>query len=172
MRTTALGLTSLTGGSFEEEFLQTHNTYRKKHGAPPLTISQDLSRSAKKWAEHLLSNKTLQHSNREYGENLYYAFSSGGKSLTGREAVDSWYNEIKDYNFSRPGFSSGTGHFTQVVWKDTKEVGYGVATDGKTVFVVGQYLPPGNFTNPGAFEKNVLPAGTPVDPKSNTSGMF
>uniref|UniRef100_A0A8B9KCZ1 SCP domain-containing protein n=1 Tax=Astyanax mexicanus TaxID=7994 RepID=A0A8B9KCZ1_ASTMX len=119
-------------GKITVEFLQTHNTYRNKHGAPPLTISQDLCRSAKSWADYLLSIKTLQHSSGgKFGENLFYTWSSGGKSLT--------------------------GHFTQVVWKDTKELGYGVATDGKTVFVVGQYLPPGNFTNPGAFEKNVLP---------------
>lgn len=54
------------------------------------------------------------------------------------------------------------GHFTQVVWKGSKEVGVGLATDGKTVFVVGQYQPAGNISNPGYFEKNVLPAGSPV----------
>lgn len=47
------------------------------------------------------------------------------------------------------------GHFTQVVWKDTKELGVGVATNGHTVFVVGQYRPRGNITNAGYFEKNV-----------------
>lgn len=51
------------------------------------------------------------------------------------------------------------GHFTQVVWKSTTEVGVGLATDGKTVFVVGQYKPAGNMTNPGFFKDNVLPAG-------------
>jgi len=30
----------------------------------------------------------------------------------GREAVESWYSEIKDYNFSRPGFTSKTGEST------------------------------------------------------------
>uniref|UniRef100_A0A3B1K5E8 SCP domain-containing protein n=1 Tax=Astyanax mexicanus TaxID=7994 RepID=A0A3B1K5E8_ASTMX len=148
MRTTALGLTSLTGGSFEEEFLQTHNTYRKKHGAP-----RELCRSAQAWAEHLLSIKTLQHSSGgKFGENLFYTWSSGGKSLTGREAVDSWYNEVKDYNYSRPGFSSGTGHFTQVVWKDSKELGYGSGHRWENSVCCGSILPPGNFTqNPGAF---------------------
>lgn len=58
------------------------------------------------------------------------------------------------------------GHFTQVVWKDTKEVGIGLATDGNTVFVVGQYLPAGNITNAGYFEKNVLPPGSKLDSKS------
>uniref|UniRef100_A0A8C1J0G2 GLI pathogenesis-related 2 n=1 Tax=Cyprinus carpio TaxID=7962 RepID=A0A8C1J0G2_CYPCA len=147
-------------------FLQTHNAYRKQHGAPPLTINKNLCRTAQAWADHLLSIRTLKHSNKDYGENLYYAWSSATKKLTGHEAVESWYSEIKDYNFSRPGFSSKTGHFTQVVWKDTKELGFGLATDGNTTFVVGQYLPAGNITNAGYFEKNVLPEGAKVDSKS------
>uniref|UniRef100_A0A672LQI0 Cell wall protein PRY3-like n=1 Tax=Sinocyclocheilus grahami TaxID=75366 RepID=A0A672LQI0_SINGR len=157
--------------SFEAEFLQSHNAYRKQHGAPALTINKNLCRSAQAWAEHLLSITTLKHSNKDYGENLYYAWSSATKKLTGHEAVESWYSEIKDYNFGRPGFSSKTGHFTQVVWKDTKEVGVGLATDGNTTFVVGQYLPAGNITNAGYFEKNVLPAGTKVDSKSTAPSV-
>ena len=51
------------------------------------------------------------------------------------------------------------GHFTQVVWKDSKELGVGMATDGHKVFVVGQYRPAGNMNMPGYFEKNVLPKG-------------
>ncbi|XP_017553191.1 uncharacterized protein glipr2 isoform X2 [Pygocentrus nattereri] len=160
----------MAGSSFEREFLQAHNTYRKQHGATPLTINRDLCHSAQAWAEHLLSIKTLKHSKADYGENLYYTWSSMPKTLKGCEAVDSWYSEIKDYNFKKPGFTSGTGHFTQVVWKDTKEVGFGVATDGAAIFVVGQYLPAGNITNPGYFEKNVLPSSSPVDIKSITSG--
>ena len=41
-------------------------------------------------------------------------------SLIGKEAVDSWYSEIKDYKFAQPGFGSNTGkpacapHFTLV----------------------------------------------------------
>lgn len=35
----------------------------------------------------------------------------------------------------------------------------GLATDGKTVFVVGQYKPAGNITNVGYYKNNVLPEG-------------
>lgn len=51
------------------------------------------------------------------------------------------------------------GHFTQVVWKSTTEVGVGLAMVGNAVFVVGQYSPAGNISNEGYFEKNVLPEG-------------
>ncbi|KAF5900737.1 Golgi-associated plant pathogenesis-related protein 1-like, partial [Clarias magur] len=49
-------------------------------------------------------------------------------------------------------------HFTQVVWKSTTEVGVGLASDEKTVIVVGQYKPAGNITNEGYYMDNVLPA--------------
>ncbi|CAI9612528.1 unnamed protein product, partial [Staurois parvus] len=157
---------------FEEDFLSAHNKYRKLHGSPPLQLSRDLCKSAQKWADHLLSIRTLQHSNTDLGENLYYKSSSNARDLPGNEPVDSWYKEIENYNFSRPGFSSNTGHFTQIVWKDSKEVGYGVATDGKRLyFLVAQYSPAGNITNPGYFEKNVLPGGTaaPADSPASDS---
>ena len=51
------------------------------------------------------------------------------------------------------------GHFTQVVWKETTEVGVGLATDGKKVFVVAQYKPAGNMNVTAYFERNVLPQG-------------
>ncbi|CAJ0950811.1 unnamed protein product, partial [Ranitomeya imitator] len=146
---------------FEQDFLAAHNKYRKLHGSPPLQLSRDLCKSAQKWADHLLSIQTLQHSGSKLGENLYYKSSSKPKDLAGHEPVDSWYSEIENYDFSKPGFSSNTGHFTQVVWKDSKEVGFGLAMDGKKVyFLVAQYSPAGNITNPGYYERNVLPCAT------------
>ncbi|XP_039630178.1 uncharacterized protein LOC120542095 isoform X1 [Polypterus senegalus] len=154
--------TKMAGHSskFEKEFLEAHNNYRKLHGAPPLQLTRELCQSAQEWADHMLSIKSLQHSDTDNGENLYYAWSSTPKEILGKEAVDSWYSEIKDYDFSNPGFMGNTGHFTQVVWKDSKEVGVGKATDGKTIYVVGQYKPAGNISNDGFFQKNVLPANS------------
>lgn len=51
------------------------------------------------------------------------------------------------------------GHFTQVVWKDSTKLGVGMATNGKKVFVVGQYRPAGNMAVKEYFEKNVFPLG-------------
>ena len=60
-------------------------------------------------------------------------------------ATDLWYAEVNDpgYDFEMPGFhqNPGTGHFTQIVWKDTKKVGCGVAGS----FAVCRYQPAGNF---------------------------
>lgn len=49
------------------------------------------------------------------GQNLYLKTVIGADLMVrGQEVVDSWYNEINSYNYSQPGFSSSTGHFTQV----------------------------------------------------------
>ena len=69
-----------------------------------------------------------------------------------------WYNEIDDpgYDYNSPGFSMGTGHFTQVVWVKSTELGMGHATSQSgSVYTVARYSPPGNYTNPGQFEQNV-----------------
>ena len=71
------------GESFQNEFLDTHNAYRQKHNTASLTLSSALSASAQKWADHLVSIKTLEHSTTDKGENLYFAWSSSPKTLTG-----------------------------------------------------------------------------------------
>ncbi|XP_037236863.1 Golgi-associated plant pathogenesis-related protein 1 isoform X2 [Falco rusticolus] len=78
--------------------------------------------------------------------------------MRGKDVADRWYSEIKNYSFQNPGFSSGTGHFTAMVWKNTKKMGVGKASasDGST-FVVARYDPAGNVVNPGYYEENVLP---------------
>ncbi|XP_024131590.1 Golgi-associated plant pathogenesis-related protein 1 [Oryzias melastigma] len=143
--------------TFKQDFLEAHNAYRALHGVPPLTYNKELCDKAQEWAESCLQNKCLSHSKTDDGENVYSKSGFPKVTTTGKEAVEAWYSEIKDYNFAKPGFQSGTGHFTQVVWKNSTELGVGMATDGKSVFVVGQYRPAGNFTNKGEFEGNVLP---------------
>lgn len=75
------------------------------------------------------------------------------------EATVMWYNEINNpgYNFSRGGYQSGAGHFTQVVWKGSTELGCGYR-DG---WVTCRYCNvAGNMM--GDFDDNVLPLGTPA----------
>jgi len=70
-------------------------------------------------------------------------------------AVDMWYGEYSAYNFDHPTFSSNTGHFTQMVWKNSAQLGVGVAySKTKHVFyIVANYNPPGNIQK--AFKDNV-----------------
>lgn len=136
--------------------LNSHNNYRAKHHAPPLTLKKNLCNFAQEWANNLAARGTMQHrSNNSYGENIYSMWGTGNISVSGSDPVDSWYSEIKDYNFNSGGFSSGTGHFTQVVWKGSTELGVGIAKNGNNqIFVVANYSPPGNYQ--GQFRENVL----------------
>ena len=76
--------------------------------------------------------------------------------LTGSTPTASWYSEIKSYNYRSPGFSSDTGHFTQVIWKSSTQLGIGIAfaNNNTNVYVVANYYPPGNAL--GSFPANVL----------------
>ncbi|KAF4524072.1 hypothetical protein B566_EDAN013020 [Ephemera danica] len=140
---------------FEIEALEAHNELRKQHGAPPLELSRELCNYANEWAIHLSEINTLEHRTEgTYGENLYVKWGTGF-TVDGRTAVQSWYDEIKDYNFSEPGFGMNTGHFTQVIWKSTTEMGIAIVTEGNGFFVVANYSPHGNMQ--GEFEDNVLP---------------
>jgi hypothetical protein len=78
--------------------------------------------------------------------------------IVGSKATQSWYDEIKDYNFDQPGFSMQAGHFTQVVWKGSKQLGVGIAfaNNGNKAVVVANYYPPGNYQ--GQFPQHVFPA--------------
>ncbi|MEA5619190.1 CAP family protein [Cronbergia sp. UHCC 0137] len=151
--------------AFNNQALKKHNEYRLKHKVPALVLDTQLNTSAQQWANTLASQGQFKHSGKSgVGENLYIWMSSSPtntNTITSEadKAVNAWYNEIKDYNFQSPGFSSKTGHFTQVVWKSTSKLGCGIAS-GKynnmyARFVVCQYTTPGNFTN--AFPQNVLP---------------
>ncbi|MEQ2207168.1 Golgi-associated plant pathoproteinsis- protein 1 [Xenoophorus captivus] len=99
---------------FAEEVLQCHNEYRKKHQAPPLKLSGKLSKEAARYAESLASTRILKHSEESSrgscGENLAWA----SYDQTGTDVADRWYEEVKQYNFNRPGFSSGTGEIHTV----------------------------------------------------------
>ena len=141
--------------AFGRELLAAHNRYRAAHSAPPLQWSKDAASKAKTWAKRLADTCVLEHGNCDgMGQNIASMISSGGKvDLSGQQAVDNWYNEIKDYNYSSPGFSYNTGHFTQVVWASTTHVGAAKVTKGSNCFVVANYLPPGNMA--AEFDRNV-----------------
>ena len=90
------------------------------------------------------------------GENIEYSYGDDGRlGLQGEGATKMWYDEIKDYDFNKPGFSMKTGHFTQVVWKSSTKLGCGKATEGNKVYIVCHYCPAGNYE--GEFAQNVLP---------------
>ena len=138
------------------EILSDHNYHRKRHQVDTLVRNSEIEKVAQTYSEHLAEIGNMQHSqNEKYGENLYYCMSSAGICVTGQKASQSWYNEVKQYNFADPKFTSGTGHFTQLVWKASKQIGCGAACKNNKCFVTCNYYPRGNYL--GQFGNNVFP---------------
>jgi len=75
------GSGSSQGTSYAQQELRKHNTYRARHGAPPLSLDSSLSADAEYYARVLVSKGDLEHSNGNYGENLSIK-CPGGKSAT------------------------------------------------------------------------------------------
>lgn len=121
-------------------------------------LNFQLSQSAQEWAEKLASENRFEHrTDCDFGENLYCSWSSNKNAkVEGNVPVDSWYSEVKNHQFGKEPMTTGSGHFTQVVWKASKEFGIGKArsASGK-VIVVANYYPPGNFV--GQYAENVMP---------------
>jgi uncharacterized protein YkwD len=138
-----------------DAFVAAHARVRAKHCAPALTWSTKLADYAQHWADTLRAKRcAFEHSNGPYGENLA-AGTIGALDPTG--TVDYWYGEVKDYRFPAGGFSMKTGHFTQLVWKSTTQVGCGHAQcNGLDVWVC-EYDPAGNVD--GEYRENVLAPG-------------
>nr|XP_054923949.1 uncharacterized protein LOC126526051 [Dermacentor andersoni] len=132
----------------QRQVLRSHNRYRRRHGVHTLKQDPELDRYAQAWALVMAQRDRMQHrTNALHGENLYMWWSSNLEApITGSQAVKSWYDEIKLYDFDNPGFRSGTGHFTQLVWKDSRRLGTGIARGPKgTVYIVSVYDPRGNM---------------------------
>lgn len=142
-------------GTVAQQFVAAHNRMRAKHCAGPLTWSTKLAAYAQKWADTLKAKGcAFGHSGGQYGENL----AAGTEGVLDPEAtVAMWYDEIKLYKFPDGGFSMETGHFTQLVWRGTKQVGCGHSQCKGNDIWVCEYDPPGNWD--GEYRNNVLPKG-------------
>lgn len=132
--------------------LDFHNKVRKDVGVEPLEWSSELAAFAQAWAENLANNDCeMKHRPRsgewiqKYGENIFWG--SGG-SYTALYASEDWYSEIKDYTYATLSYDNwgGTGHYTQMVWRNTTKVGIGIARCvGGGIIIVANYDPSGNY---------------------------
>jgi len=104
--------------------LQSHNDYRSKHSAPALTWSSHVAQYAKDSNNNI--GCRMDHTDAEtrarlgVGENLASG-TSGAYSF--ESFVKMWYDEISQYDFASGDFNENTGHFTQLVWKASTEIG-------------------------------------------------
>ncbi|XP_078365446.1 uncharacterized protein LOC144649745 isoform X3 [Oculina patagonica] len=155
---------------FQKACLEAHNDYRFFHRAPPLKWSAELTRDAQAWANHLAANNLFDHDPtarpKDQGENLYSMTypkrlcdldENGPDCLSCGEMVKMWYDEELDYDYVT-GKAKVAGapilHFTQIVWKASKEMGMATAVANNRLVAVARYTPAGNID--GQFQENVL----------------
>lgn len=139
--------------------LAAHNGWRAQVGVDALSYSPALAASAQAWAEALKKHHGCQpqHSDTRgsYGENLYWAsarlWSDGRREMqqvTPEAVVNSWAAERADYRYATNSCKPGKacGHYTQIIWKNTRQVGCGRAVcDNKDQIWVCRYAPAGNW---------------------------
>ena len=144
----------LSQTNFQQQIINAHNQYRQGVNVSPLTWSNTLAKDAQKWANHLasLGGNQLKHDPdlKGQGENLWLG-TANRYSYT--HMVDSWGKEKQYFipgrfhpeNISSTGSWSDVGHYTQIVWENTKQVGCAIATAGGNEILVCRYSPPGNI---------------------------
>lgn len=150
-----------------EKVLEAHNDLRKQHFDAPLKYSKALEKSAQQWVKQLAQENgcKMKHSHiKGLGENIFWQSAKTIKTKKSNETqwhikkevikvpasqpVQAWYDEIKDYDYATNTCKKGAvcGHYTQVVWKESKEVGCAAyVCDSKAQLWVCQYQPAGNI---------------------------
>lgn len=143
---------------FAERLLAEHNAARDAVGVPRLAWSARLAGEAQAWAEHLAREGRMEHSTHEArggsGENLWMG-SAGyyGPDVMIRAFVDERQHFTTGTfpRVSRTGNWRDVGHYTQVVWRETQQVGCAVAHNGENDFLVCRYWPAGNVYDRAVF---------------------
>lgn len=147
----AVSQQSREADGFRKVVLEAHNLERSAFGSAPLAWNGQLEAEARVWAERLASENRLRHSRIEErgdtGENLWIGTANAFRPD----------QMIASFNAERRHFRAGTfpevsltgnwadvGHYTQVVWAETREVGCAVARGSQMDVLVCRYWPAGN----------------------------
>ena len=152
-----IGSPLLMGGTswranFNQRLLLAQNVERSAIGVSPLEWNDQLAAGAKVWASELAATGRFEHSPDEpgtqpQGENLW-AGTPGAYSPEAMIAL--WASEKKDYrpgvfpNNSKSGDVENVGHYTQLIWRGTGQVGCATAVGKDEEFLVCRYSQAGN----------------------------
>ncbi|XP_071624787.1 peptidase inhibitor 16 isoform X2 [Heliangelus exortis] len=151
---TALELSWSLSDEEKKIILDGHNLYRSQVSPPAMdmlkmTWDTELEAFAQAYAEKCIWDHNKERGRR--GENLF----AMAPILDLEFAVEDWNAEEKYYNFSTATCVPGQmcGHYTQVVWASTHQIGCGSKFCGKIdgldtedmYLLVCNYYPPGNM---------------------------
>ena len=152
--------------SVYEELLKQHNEIRKKFNSQNLSLNDELKILAQNFADNfdILKDSNLFDNNYK-GQPLginYKVFNGDIKEIN--KICEEWIKEKEYYNEKKnkgenkaknyKKYFSKTKHFTQIIWKKTREVGFGYSqlNNNEKIFVAF-YFPAGNILN--EFSENI-----------------
>ena len=135
--------------SFSGRLLIAHNLERDRVGVPRLAWSADLAAQAQDWANQLARANRFEHAadRSGAGENLWMG-SAGAYSA--EQMIGGFVEEVRYYrggrfpNVSSTGSWSDVGHYTQLIWRGTQQVGCAVGQGRGNDILVCRYWPAGN----------------------------
>jgi len=132
--------------------VERHNYWRRKVGSPDIQWSKELADYAQDWANQLKQKDCdLEHrSKNKYGENLYGA---SGMDIKPLDVVDAWASELNVFTYEPFTGNRGDGHYTQVIWSETLNVGCAVATCPDSEVWICNYSPAGNMVGRYPYKK-------------------
>lgn len=142
-----------------------HNETRAEKGQQPLKWSNTLASYAQEWVDHLAETKNCKMVHRPdkkkeqfeqvHGENLFWSspveFEDGTTELelfTPKDVVSAWTIEESFYDYETNKCQDGKecGHYTQIVWHETEQVGCALAVCGdESQLWACNYSPRGNY---------------------------
>ena len=141
-----------------ERLLAVHNAERVRLGLPALVWNAALANDAGSYAKVLLQRGALQHASaadrKGHGENLWMGTSGvwNADAMVGMFLDERRYFRAAAFpDVSLTGNWSDVGHYTQIVWKDTKEVGCAIDSANGMDVLVCRYSPAGNVFGQSPF---------------------
>ena len=148
--------TTLVAGQFAEaqpalaqRLLASHNEERARMGLPPLRWNVRLSQEAGQWASSLARRGAFEHSGErdDAGENLWMGSADW---FSPEQMVGAFIAERRAFrpgrfpHVSRTGNWADVGHYTQIIWPETRDVGCALARNRGHDVLVCRYWPAGN----------------------------
>ena len=134
-----IGLTA----PWSNHMLEAHNAVRARVGVNPLEWSSPLAIKAQEWADILARSNLFLHSRTPgLGESMTVVYNG---EYVPEQVVAGWVSESRYYDLRHNRCADVCGHYTQVVWRSTRQVGCAVSrVDNRQVWVC-EYWPAGNF---------------------------
>ncbi|KAG9454578.1 hypothetical protein H6P81_007482 [Aristolochia fimbriata] len=128
-----------------QDFLSPHNAARAEVGVGSMQWNTTVAAYAQSYANQRIADCQLVHSGGPYGENIFWGY---GLEYAAADSVKDWVGEKQYYDYNTNTCAPGQvcGHYTQVVWRSSVQLGCArVKCNSGAIFITCNYYPRGNY---------------------------